>query len=88
MYHLVPEAAKQCLGTSFLGYHSTTVRYTAVTAIPNASTPAAAVCCRPLSHQAYNLTNSCFSLNGAASTCFPGEYQTDLIATKARGQIE
>ena len=35
-----------------------------------------------------NMTNSCFSLNGGRSTCFPADYQTDLIASKAGGQIE
>ncbi|KAG2444328.1 hypothetical protein HXX76_001084 [Chlamydomonas incerta] len=41
-----------------------------------------------LTFNAYNQTNSCFSLNGGVSTCYPGEYQTDLIANKARGQID
>ncbi|KAG2447062.1 hypothetical protein HYH02_007813 [Chlamydomonas schloesseri] len=41
-----------------------------------------------LTFNAYNMTNSCFSLNGGRSTCFPDDYQTDLIASKAGGQID
>ncbi|KAG2444332.1 hypothetical protein HXX76_001088 [Chlamydomonas incerta] len=37
-----------------------------------------------LTTNAYNLTNSCFSKNGGRSTCYPADYQTDLIRDKAK----
>ncbi|PNH10957.1 Arylsulfatase [Tetrabaena socialis] len=41
-----------------------------------------------LTVNAYNLTNSCFSLNGSPTKCFPGQYQTDLIRDKALGYLD
>ncbi|KAG2492464.1 hypothetical protein HYH03_009405 [Edaphochlamys debaryana] len=36
---------------------------------------------------AYDLTSSCYSLNGAPSTCLPGAYQTDTIRDRGRELI-
>ncbi|KAG2444333.1 hypothetical protein HXX76_001089 [Chlamydomonas incerta] len=58
------------------------------TLAPSGYTPAGFTQFEALSFNAYNLTNSCFSLNGGASTCYPGEYQTDLIASKALDYID
>ncbi|PNW88048.1 hypothetical protein CHLRE_01g012100v5 [Chlamydomonas reinhardtii] len=40
-----------------------------------------------LTTNAYNMTNSCFSRNGGRSTCYPSDYQTDLIGVKAKNYI-
>ncbi|PNW88050.1 hypothetical protein CHLRE_01g012126v5 [Chlamydomonas reinhardtii] len=54
---------------------------------PSGYAPAGFTHFEALTVNAYNMTNSCFSLSGAASTCYPGEYQTELIMTKALDYI-
>ncbi|KAG2447066.1 hypothetical protein HYH02_007817 [Chlamydomonas schloesseri] len=58
------------------------------TVAPNGYMPAGFTHFEALTFNAYNMTNSCFSLNGAPSTCYPDDYQTDLIASKARDYID
>ncbi|KAG2492462.1 hypothetical protein HYH03_009403 [Edaphochlamys debaryana] len=40
-----------------------------------------------LTYRAYHYTNSCFSVNGTPSVCFPGQYQTDFIRDRATDLI-